>query len=213
MALSAVAFGTAAEECAQEAPTIRGEQPMRSTPGEDDRLMEAAARGDQGALAALYDRHASAMLGVAIRILRDRGDAEDLLHDVFMEAWQKAADFDPQRGSVRSWLLLRVRSRGIDRIRALDSARRHALLRAADPIETPRVAHPSWESPDRARACAALESLPPEQRELIELGYFEGMSCSEMAAHRGIPLGTVKSRLGAGMAKLRQRLAPAPGGA
>jgi RNA polymerase sigma-70 factor (ECF subfamily) len=173
--------------------------------------MAAAARGEQAALAELYDRHASAMLGVAIRVLRHRRDAEDLLHDVFLEAWQKAGDFDPSRGSVRSWLLMRVRSRGIDRLRSLESARRHALLRAADPVATPVVTQPSWDSPDRARARAALESLPPEQRDLVELGYFEGMSCSEMAAHRGIPLGTVKSRLGAGLAKLRERLAPAPG--
>lgn len=174
--------------------------------------MAAAARGDQDALAALYDRHASAMLGVAIRVLRHRRDAEDLLHDVFLEAWQKAADFDPVRGSVRSWLLMRVRCRGIDRLRALESARRHALLRAADPVESPTVTQPTWSSPDRERARAALESLPPEQRDLVELGYFEGMSCSEMAAHRGIPLGTVKSRLGAGLAKLRQHFAAAPGG-
>jgi RNA polymerase sigma-70 factor (ECF subfamily) len=178
---------------------------------DDERLMARAARGDEAALAALYDRHAAAMLGVAVRILHDRGDAEDLLHDVFVEAWQKAASFDPARGSVRSWLLVRVRSRGIDRVRALEAARRHARARADDPALAGSATPPAWDAPDRARARAALATLPPEQRELVEMSYFDGMTCSEMAARRGIPLGTVKSRLVAGMAKLRERLLPAPG--
>jgi RNA polymerase sigma-70 factor (ECF subfamily) len=170
----------------------------------DARSIAAVAAGDEGALAALYDRHASAMLGVAYRILRSRPEAEDLVHDVFVEAWQKAADYDPARGAVRSWLLLRVRSRGIDRVRSLDVARRHAMAPAAP--EAPAGVDAVWEAPDRARACAALEELPEEQRLLVELSYFEGLTCSEMATRCGIPLGTVKSRLSAAMGKLRRSL-------
>jgi RNA polymerase sigma-70 factor (ECF subfamily) len=129
---------------------------------EDRRLVAAIARGDEGALAALYDRHAPAMLGVAIRVLRDRPDAEDLVHDVFVEAWQRSTSYDAARGSVRSWLLLRVRSRGIDRLRALDAARRHAMASAREPSTAGPSVAPVWEAPDRVRAKAALGSLPPE---------------------------------------------------
>jgi RNA polymerase sigma-70 factor (ECF subfamily) len=173
--------------------------------------MSAIADGDEGALATLYDRHAPSMMAVAFRVLRNRQDAEDLLHDVFVEAWQKARDYDPARASVRSWLLMRVRSRGIDRVRSLDAARRHAMAPALDAGgELPRT-DPAWDAPDRARACAALAELPDEQRVLVELSYFEGMTCSEMAARCGIPIGTVKSRLASAMGKLRARLASGAG--
>jgi RNA polymerase sigma-70 factor (ECF subfamily) len=171
--------------------------------------MAAAAVGDESALAELYDRHAGAMLGVALRILKLRQDAEDLVHDVFVEAWQKAADFDAARGSVRSWLLVRVRSRGVDRLRSLTAARRRGLLGDGEngPEEAdPKVA-PVWDGPDRERARKALDGLPEPQRTLVELAYFEGMTCSEMAAHCAIPIGTVKSRLSAALGKLREALA------
>ena len=165
--------------------------------------MRALAAGDESALAALYDRHAPVMLAVALRILRARQDAEDLVHDVFVEAWQKAGAYDPARGGVRRWLLVRVRSRGIDRLRALDAARRAALADAGAPEA---AAPPGWDGADRARARAALRALPDEQRALVELSYFEGLTCSEMAEHCGIPIGTVKSRLSAAMTKLRRSL-------
>jgi RNA polymerase sigma-70 factor (ECF subfamily) len=185
------------------------EGPERS---EDDRLIAAVGLGDESALAALYDRHAGAMLGVAYRVLRHRTDAEDLVHDVFVEAWQKARDFEPSRGSLRTWLLMRVRSRGIDRLRSLEAARRHALASAREESGAATAAlPPAWDGSDRARACAALEALPAEQRALIELAYFEGLTCTEMAERCGIPLGTVKSRIAAGMAKLRQSLLPREG--
>ena len=173
----------------------------------DASLMAAAAVGDESALAELYDRHAGAMLGVALRLLKVRQDAEDLVHDVFVEAWQKARDFDAGRGSVRSWLLVRVRSRGVDRLRTLQSARRHGLVSAAEgEVETAPVAA-VWDTPDRERARKALDALPEPQRVLVELAYFEGLTCSEMASQCAIPIGTVKSRLSAAMRKLRDALA------
>jgi RNA polymerase sigma-70 factor, ECF subfamily len=183
--------------------------PVAPEPGRDESLMAAAAVGDESALGELYDRHAGAMLGVALRILKLRQDAEDLVHDVFVEAWQKAADFDAERGSVRSWLLVRVRSRGVDRLRSLTSARRRGLLgdgEGAAEGEGATVA-PVWEGPDRERARKALDGLPEAQRALVELAYFEGMTCSEMASHCAIPIGTVKSRLSAALGKLREALA------
>lgn len=183
--------------------------PVAPEPGRDESLMAAAAVGDESALADLYDRHAGAMLGVALRILKLRQDAEDLVHDVFVEAWQKAADFDVGRGSVRSWLMVRVRSRGVDRLRSLSAARRRGLLGDGEgpPEAEGAPVAPVWDGPDRARARKALDGLPDAQRALVELAYFEGMTCSEMAAHCEIPIGTVKSRLAAAMDKLRDALA------
>ena len=187
--------------------------PVAPEPGRDESLMAAAAVGDESALGELYDRHAGAMLGVALRILKLRQDAEDLVHDVFVEAWQKAADFDAGRGSVRSWLLLRARSRGVDRLRSLSAARRRGLLGDGEGSAEAGDASvaPVWDAPDRERARKALDGLPDAQRTLVELAYFEGMTCSEMAAHCAIPIGTVKSRLSAALSKLREALAGAGG--
>ena len=185
---------------------MRGLETTPSGAADDARLVAAVATGDQAALATLYDRHTPAMLSVAYRVLRSRQDAEDLLHDVWVETWRRAADYDAARGSVRSWLLMRVRSRGIDRLRALEAARRHAMAQEHE-AQRPRVAHAAWDAPDRSRARSALETLPAEQRALVEAAYFEGMTCSELAARFGIPLGTVKSRLSAGVDKLRRSFA------
>lgn len=176
----------------------------------DLRLIEGVRRGDHGALADLYGQHAAVMLGLAVRILRDRNDAEDLVHDVFLEAWRKADAYVAQRGSVRAWLLLRVRSRAIDRVRSLAVARRHAALeraQAPDPAVTGSPEDPSL-SPDQRRAYAALRALPEAQRIVVELAYFQGLSCSEIATREEAPLGTVKSRLAAGMRRLREQFAP-----
>ena len=172
----------------------------------DQDLVGAMEAGDPDAIATLYDLHAPAMLGLAVRILRDRRDAEDLVHDVFVEAWHKASSFSQARGSVRSWLLVRTRSRAIDRLRSLEVARRHARsekdLSQSEAGASP-ASDPSAE-PDQRRACAVLAALPSPQREVLELAYFEGLSCTEIAARCGAPLGTVKSRLSAGMRELRR---------
>ncbi|NNL85940.1 MAG: sigma-70 family RNA polymerase sigma factor [Myxococcales bacterium] len=173
----------------------------------DELLLRSIAGGDRDALAELYDRHVGVMMAVAMRILRDRTDAEDLLHDVFIEAWQKAADFDGARGSVRSWLLMRVRSRAIDRTRSLAVARQHAVIAKASVT----AFHPEWETADHERAERALRNLPDEQRVLVELSYFEGLTYREMAERAGIPIGTVRSRLSAAMQKLRRDLPAEPG--
>ena len=183
------------------------EQASASETERDRGLIAAAATGDQAALAALYDRHAAAVLGVALRILKTRQDAEDLVHDLFVEAWQRAGDFDASRGSVRSWLLVRTRSRAVDRLRSLEAARRRGLLLRAEHEDGEASVPPVWDGLDRARAKRALDALPEAQRSLVELAYFEGLSCSEMAAQNGIPIGTVKSRLAAAMTKLRQAFA------
>lgn len=174
----------------------------------DTDLLIAIRQGDRIALATLYDRHAAQMLGLAIRILNNRRDAEDLLHDVFIEVWQKAGDFDPSRGAARTWLLLKLRCRAIDRLRMLTVARNHAMVQietASEDIQTED--DPSLE-PDRIRARQALSGLTREQRMVVELGYFQGLKCREIAERCRIPVGTVKSRLAAAMSKLRLALDP-----
>jgi RNA polymerase sigma-70 factor (ECF subfamily) len=167
----------------------------------DADLVAAIARGEQGALASLYDRHSGVLLGLAMRIVRDRREAEDLLHDVFLEAWRSAKTFDPKRGRVRTWLAIRMRSRALDlqkSARVSRNAGDAALELLVDDTEN--------RSPDHARVRAALADLGPDQRRVLELAYFEGLSCTEIAERISIPVGTVKSRIAAGLDRLRNGL-------
>ncbi|HEY2404781.1 MAG TPA: sigma-70 family RNA polymerase sigma factor [Polyangiaceae bacterium] len=162
------------------------------------------ARGDTAAIAALYDRHARQMLGLAERIAGGRPQAEDLVHDVFVEAWRCAADYDQTRGSVKAWLLLRTRSRAIDYRKSANVARTVVgadtlLATLADPVAEVDVT-------DRSRLRARLAALSEEQREVLVLGYFEGLSSSEIAERIAVPIGTVKSRVAAALASLRRSL-------
>jgi RNA polymerase sigma-70 factor (ECF subfamily) len=169
----------------------------------DAALVLAIAAGDRQALAALYDRYAGLLLGVGVRVLRSRGEAEDIVHDVFLEVWRRAHTYEPQRASVRAWLLLMMRCRALDRRKS------HAFALATQLERDPRVA-PISESPpvalDRARVVAALEALPEPQRTVLLLGYFEGLSSSEIAVRIGAPVGTVKSRIAGALRALRERL-------
>lgn len=162
-------------------------------------LVAAMAAGDRAALATLYRRYGGLLLSLALRIVRERNQAEDLLHDVFLEAWRSAKDFDPQRGSVRTWLAIRVRSRALD-VRKSARVTRNAGDAGLDTVS----ANAPLPSPDLERVRAALAGLGTDQRRVVELAYFEGLTCSEIAARIGIPVGTVKSRLAAGLQRLRE---------
>ena len=183
-----------------------GAEAQWMAPGSDDddvELVRAIAAGDRNGLAALYDRYAPILLGMAMRIIRDRREAEDLLHDVFLEVWRSARDYDLTRGRVRTWLVVRMRSRALD---VLKSAR--VSRRSGDPEVLERMVAEvePGESPDRQRIRTVLAQLTADQRQVLELAYFDGLSCSEIAAHVKIPIGTVKSRLAAGLGRLRQLL-------
>ncbi len=164
-------------------------------------LVAAMAAGDRAALATLYRRYGGLMLSIAMRIVGERNQAEDLLHDVFLEAWRSAKDFDPQRGSVRTWLAIRVRSRSLD-VRKSARVSRNAGDTGLDALSS----NAPQPSPDHERVRAALAGLSSEQRRVVELAYFEGLSCSEIAARLSVPIGTVKSRLAAGLHRLREAL-------
>lgn len=166
-------------------------------------LVAAMARGDRDALAKLYQRHAGVLLGLAIRIVKERREAEDLLHDVLLEAWRAAKDFDPKRGRVRTWLAIRMRSRALD----LQKSARVSRNAGDGGLEVvPDDRQSAAASPDHAKVRAALGTLTTDQRAVVELAYFEGLSCSEIATKIAIPIGTVKSRLAAGLNRLRADL-------
>lgn len=175
---------------------------------DDARLVRAMAEGDRQALAALYARHAGLLLGLAVRIVRERREAEDLLHDVFLEAWRAAKDFDPKRGRVRTWLAIRMRSRCLDHQKSARVSRNAGDAGLEVVVDDRAVA-----SPDHGRVREALGALSEDQREVVELAYFQGLSCSEIAGRIAKPIGTVKSRLAAGLSRLREGLTGAAGGA
>jgi RNA polymerase sigma-70 factor, ECF subfamily len=170
---------------------------------EDEALVTAMAAGDRGALATLYERHAPLLLGLALKIVRERREAEDLLHDVFLEAWRSAKDFDPKRGRVRTWLAIRMRSRALDLQKSARVSRNTGDGGLDLVVDESEVA-----SPDHRRVRRALAELGQDQRRVLELAYFEGLSCTEIAERVAIPVGTVKSRLAAGLDRLRSGLIP-----
>lgn len=178
-------------------------RPTASPDDDDIALMAAMANGDRAALAALYDRHAPTLLALGLRIVKHRGEAEDLLHDVFLEAWRNAKSYDLNRGRVRTWLVIRMRSRALDVLKSARVSRRTDDERVAERVvgdDDPSA------SPDQRRVRAALAEVPADQRAILELAYFEGLSCSDIATRLTIPIGTVKSRLAAALTKLRNTL-------
>ena len=158
-------------------------------------LVASVAAGDTQALATLYDRYAPLLLGLGMKILRDRAEVEDLLHDVFVEVWQKAGSYEPARGTVRTWLCLRMRSRALDRTKLSRRTRSESL--EARSIETPQPEVRGEGVPvmQRERLAQALAQLTEPQQVVISMAYFQGLSCSEIAASLKVPIGTVKSRL------------------
>lgn len=169
------------------------------------------ADGDQSSLAALYDESSRLVYSMVLRIVRKAEDAEEVTLDVFTQAWRSAASYDASRGSVAAWLVTLARSRAIDRLRA--RASREEYERPLPDLFDLPTAQPTPEreteaAQRRQRVVAALSTLSPEERELVQLAFFAGLTHSELAAHLRKPLGTVKTRIRAGMMKLREQLEP-----
>lgn len=177
---------------------------QRETP--DEALIAAMAAGDRAALAQIYDRYGAVMMAIGQRILRNEREAEDLLHDVFLEVWRHAADYEPTRGSVRSWLVMRLRSRALDRLKSAAHTRVVSLETVTIPEPTTTADHDPKFPQDQQRIREALARLPADQQQVIEQAYFEGFSLSEIATQQGAPLGTIKSRLARALTKLREVL-------
>lgn len=169
-------------------------------------FLARAAEGDRDAFGALYDATSSLVYSLVFRILNNPADAEEVTLDVYMQAWRDARRFDSSRGGVGAWLVTIARSRALDRIRSHESRQK----REAPPLEydiqsdVPTPEELSAMSQDRRAVSAAMAALSAEQREVIELAYFRGMSQSEMAEHLNLPLGTVKTRVRLAMIRLRE---------
>jgi len=174
-------------------------------PTSDNELLRAVARGDESALAQVYDRYRLILFGLIVRILHSREEAEDVLQEVFLQVWRRAKDFDEARGRAFTWLVTLARSRALDRLRSLGARAR--LAEAAPPIEyIGDAATDVFQSEQAEVIRRALAQIPVDQRQALFLGYFEGLTQSEIAARLGAPLGTVKTRMRTGMAKLRELL-------
>jgi RNA polymerase sigma-70 factor (ECF subfamily) len=174
--------------------------------------MRGVAEGDQQALASLYDATGRTVFGLLLRILADSSAAEEVLLDVYTQVWRQATAYSAERGTPLAWLTTIARSRAIDRLRRgrLEQKRTEPLDLTATQVA---AAGASVEEDVQARETgafvrAALDALAPEQREVIELAYYGGMSHSEIAAARNLPLGTVKTRTRLGMMRLREMLKP-----
>lgn len=176
----------------------------------DVELLKAIAAHDEAALAQLYDRYRVILFGLLMRILNNREEAEDVLQEVFLQVWRRAADFDQNRGRPFTWLVTLARSRGIDRLRSIASRERAAVMAAADANdaadEASDAATDAIRSEQRGVVNSALSQLPEEQKRPLMLAYFDGLTQSEIATRLGAPLGTVKTRMRSGMMKLRELL-------
>lgn len=182
----------------------------------DGDLLRSLAAGDSAALAALYDRHVATLLTMAQRLLGTRSDAEDLVHDLFLEVWLRADSYDASRASVRTWLLLRLRSRALDRIKsaawrlAATSTQLTGPDEPLDKLAAERNLDPEAELTLRATQATvrgALRRLTAEEQQLIDLVYVHGATLVAVAGQIDAPLGTVKSRLNRVLGKLRTSLA------
>jgi RNA polymerase sigma-70 factor (ECF subfamily) len=162
------------------------------------------------ALGELYDRHAPGLLALARRILAGSADAEEVLQEVFLHVWNNAGRYDSARSSVSTWLVLITRSRAIDRLRSRKVVER---VHETAHLEDPAADHASPEGLEsvflrerRQRVKSELDKLPPEQRQVLEMAFYEGLSQTEIAERAGLPLGTVKTRTLLAMKKLRSAL-------
>jgi RNA polymerase sigma factor (sigma-70 family) len=176
----------------------------------DRDLVRRVALGDEGAFRALFRRYGPVAMSLARRVVRQPFLAEEIVQEAFLAVWRNPDGYDDERGSVRSWLMGLVHHRAVDTVRREESQRRRAQEAGAesgvadDPAEA--VVEELGAPEERRAVRAALDALPPEQRQVIELMYFDGLSQSKIAERLTLPLGTVKSRTLLGMRRLRAAL-------
>jgi len=171
----------------------------------DEALVALVARSDETALAELYDRVAGIAYGLAFRVLRDESLAEDAVQEAFLGLWRTAGSFVPERAKASTWLLTLVHRRAVDLVRREQRRRSDPLEDAPEPT-TDSAEDDAWLRLERERVQGALAQLPDQQREAIELAYYGGFTQSELADRLGQPLGTIKSRMFSGLARLRELL-------
>ncbi|MDG2614959.1 sigma-70 family RNA polymerase sigma factor [Thermoleptolyngbya sichuanensis XZ-Cy5] len=185
--------------------------PPQPSTSEEAHLLARIAQQDQSALSLLYDRYARVLYSLAFRILGSVEEAEETVLDVFSQVWKLAGRYDPQRGRVDAWLFMLTRSRSLDRLRSLQRVSKavESSTEAAKTVPQAQISDPTEDvliNERRDRLLAAMQRLPVEQREVLELAYYEGLTHVEIATKTGKSLGTVKTRIRLGLNKLRQAL-------
>ncbi|GEP37429.1 RNA polymerase sigma factor SigK [Nocardioides psychrotolerans] len=171
-------------------------------------LLNLSARGDQAAFSLLYDAMATRVYGLAVRVVRDPAQAEEVTQEAFLEIWRKASRYDVERGSATAWMLTIVHRKAVDRVRSAEAATRrdttyHSQNQAVDHDSTADAAHASLEA---RRVRTALHSLTAVQREALELAYFGGYTHTEVATMLDLPVGTAKTRIRDGLIRLRDTM-------
>jgi RNA polymerase sigma-70 factor, ECF subfamily len=172
----------------------------------DEAVVALVARSDQSALAELYDRFGRVAYGVALRILRDEKLAEDAVQEAFLAAWRTADRFVPERAKASTWMLTLVHRRAVDLVRREERRRAESLPDDIERASNGSAEEDAWLRYERERVQTALKRLPDQQREALELAYYGGFTQSELAERLGQPVGTIKSRMFAGLARLRELL-------
>ena len=191
-------------------PELAGVPSPEGAPAAPDlsELLNLAARGDQAAFAVLYDAMATRVYGLAVRVVRDPAQAEEVTQEAFLEIWRMASRYDVARGSATAWMLTIVHRKAVDRVRSAEAATRrdttyHSQNQAVDHDATADAAHASLEA---RRVRDALHSLTAVQREALELAYFGGYTHTEVATMLDLPVGTAKTRIRDGLIRLRDTM-------
>jgi RNA polymerase sigma-70 factor (ECF subfamily) len=210
------AYGSSEPRAARTSAQPEGPARAAAINAEDVELLRRMEGGDEAALGALYDRWSRPLHALALQMLREPAEAEEVVEETFWQVWRQAGRYEPARGAVVTWLLTIGRSRALDRARSLRRRREESLVEAAehDPCDGADASPVAATDPGlsaealerRELVVAALAELPREQREALELGYFGGFSQSEIAERTGLPLGTVKTRMRLALQKLRNKL-------
>jgi RNA polymerase sigma factor (sigma-70 family) len=190
-------------------PTSGSKGPRELAHLTDEALISLVASSDDGALAELYDRFGRVAYGLALRILRDEALAQDAVQEAFLAVWHSADRFLAERAKASTWILTLVHRRSVDLVRREDRRRGEPLERAPEAATTSTAEDEAALGFQRRVVQEALRRLPAEQREALELGYYGGLTQSELAERLGQPLGTIKSRMFAGLTQLRDLLAQA----
>lgn len=171
-------------------------------------LLKLCGRGDQNAFAALYDAIASRVQGLAVRVVRDPAQAEEVAQEAFLEIWKNSSRFDPERGSPLGWLLTIVHRKAVDRVRSAEASTRRdtTYQQQNQQVEHDSTAEAAQASLEARRVRAAMDSLTPIQREALELAYFGGYTHTEVATMLDLPVGTAKTRIRDGLIRLRDTM-------
>jgi RNA polymerase sigma-70 factor (ECF subfamily) len=175
----------------------------------DEALLALCSRADENALGELYDRYGRVAYGLALRIVRDRALAEDAVQEAFLAVWRTADRFLAERAKASTWILTLVHRRAVDLVRRQERRRGEPLEAVPEPVASEQVEEQATIRFQRQVVQEALRRLPPEQREALELGYYAGLTQSELAERLGQPLGTIKSRMFTGLTRLKDLLAQA----